>query len=104
LLEPPGLAAQISAANLSGVAEDVKAFLAACAAGQRAATTERRPALETAIRALRVVEAAGESLRSGRVVEIEPSGRLPFGDEDAPILTSSLAADAPGTLPLKFES
>ncbi len=111
LWEPPGLAVQVSAANLAGVVEDVKAFLAACVVEphKAALTAETRPPLESAVRALRVIEAAAESVRAGRMIEIEPSGpRVEsaadhfnadhFNDEVASPLTQVL-----GTLPLSFE-
>ena len=81
-LEPPGLAAHVSQANLIGLAEDLKSFLAAVAESSDAAAGERRAngdqpsaagnrdgavdahSLSGAARVLSVLEAAGASLRS----------------------------------------
>ena len=80
MVEPPGAAAHISAANLLGVTEDLKAFLNFCADEPHAA---RRGVLEGPVRALRLLEAATESLQTGRVVEIEPSARGSAWDSEA---------------------
>ena len=106
LWEPPGLAVQVSAANLAGVVEDAKAFLAASVVEphKAARSAEIRSPMESAVRALRVVEAAAPSLRSGRVVEIEPSGPRATSAED--FLNPEIAVpveQATGTLPLSFE-
>ena len=80
MTEPPGAAAQISSANLLGVSEDLKAFLNFCAQDEPRAA--RRGVLEGPVRVLRVLEAAAESLQTGRVVEIEPSARGTAWDSD----------------------
>ena len=104
LLEPPGLVAQISAANLVGVAEDVKAFIAWSVTKSRVAEQiERRPALEGSIRVLRVLEAAGESLRTGRIAEIEPSGPRPELEDASPVAESSAPAVI-ATLPFDWHN
>lgn len=108
LWEPPGLAVQISVANLVGVVEDVKAFLASCVVEphKAALSAEKRSPLESAVRALRVVEAASEAVHYGRMVEIEPSGPRPAGDSELRDETApSVAQNAvvTGTLPLSFD-
>jgi hypothetical protein len=104
LLEPPGLVAQISAANLVGVAEDIKAFIAWSVAKTRVAEQmERRPALEGSIRVLRVLEAADESLRTGRIIGIEPSGPRPETEDAAPVAELALPA-VTATLPFDWET
>lgn len=103
LLEPPGLAAQISAANSVGVSEDVKAFLAWSVAKSRAEQSARRPALEGAIRVLRVLEAVGESLRSGRIVEVEPSGPRAALQETEPVVEPA-TPPVMATLPLDWSA
>jgi hypothetical protein len=110
LWEPPGLAAQVSAANVVGIVEDVKAFLAACVLEPHKAALSSGPSpLESAVRALRVLEATAQSLHSGRVVEIEPSGprtaeqRAEQGaEEQLPPMSVITTRGAPetGTLPL----
>lgn len=115
--EPPGLAVQVSAANLVGIVEDVKAFLANCVAEPKAELVSGPSPLESAIRALRVLEAATQSLHSGRVVEIEPSRpRSQSGSQNrsedaaetlletsAPAGRGTAEAQETGTLPLFFE-
>lgn len=76
-IEPPGLASHVSAANIGGVAEDIKLFLAA---ENPAANRETHAAFETdfyqdgceAARAMQLLEAASESLQSGTLVTIAP--------------------------------
>ncbi len=78
LLEPPGLATHVSAASVAGVAEDLKAFLAACA---HPGTDVSRPQAWTAAqRALLLLEAAGRSLQTGAIVEVPEGG----GDSPTP--------------------
>ena len=84
LLEPPGLGVHLSTANVAGVAEDLKGFLAMCvedtAGAPDAALLGTTPAAETlgaehllgAARALQLIEAANESLADNRCIEIEP--------------------------------
>lgn len=104
VLEPPGLVAQISTANLVGIAEDVKAFLAWRVAKSPAREqAERRPALEGAIRVLRVLEAASESLRTGQLVGIEPSGPRPLHEDVSPVAEPMVPAIT-GTLPFDWEN
>lgn len=114
LLEPPGLAVQVSAANVAGMAEDLKEFLGACVVDEKIAERtstarsgpERSP-LEPAVRALRVIEAASQSLGGGRVIHIEPSGtHLPMAETLAELPgepSGELVPLASGTLPLAFE-
>jgi predicted dehydrogenase len=103
LWEPPGLAAQISASNVVGVAEDVKAFLSWCVSKTRLEEqSERRPALESTIRALRVLEATAESLRTGRIVEVEPSGPRPLLEDTSPVADPVMPA-VTGTLPFDWK-
>ena len=111
LWEPPGLAVQVSAANLAGVVEDVKAFLASCVEEphieslKTALAAQGRSPLESAVRALRVVEAAAESVRCGRVIEIEPSGPRLAETLGSEAEAENFVAAAPlvGTLPLTFD-
>jgi predicted dehydrogenase len=77
LLEPPGLAAHVSSANIVGLAEDLKAFLAACVeepstVGATSPGITATDSLIGAARPLQVIEAANESLVSGNIVEFEP--------------------------------
>jgi len=78
LLEPPGMGVHLSTANVAGLAEDLKEFLAACVANEAVApdalatgSTQGGEILLGAARALQVIEAAGESLATGRCIEIE---------------------------------
>jgi len=66
LLEPPGLAAHVSSANIAGLAEDLKAFLAATVEPLESPET---PGLGDAANALEVLEAAGRAVGSGQIVE-----------------------------------
>ena len=70
--EPPGLAAHVSAPNLAGYAEDLKAFLSVCTDNPAPFGAER--ALDDAARALSVLEATLEALESGAPVAIEARG------------------------------
>ena len=108
LLEPPGLAAHVSAANVIGLSEDLKAFLTACAedqsgaagasisaavngasrdAASRDGASANFHSLSGAARALQLVEAVNESLAVGGPVAV-PSLR-----ETAPSHESLLARD-----------
>jgi predicted dehydrogenase len=106
--EPPGLAPNISAANVLGVAENLKAFLAACAAdGEKTHSgkdVERvtETSLRSAFHALHLLESAGQSLRDGASVKVEPghhdderTEHLPSSENFAPA-----ASAANLTLPL----
>lgn len=82
-IEPPGLASHVSAANIGGVAEDVKLFLAAQNLAEShktepdAAGGEHcQDGRETA-RAIQLLEAAAESLKTGAIVSIEPLSMFP---------------------------
>ncbi len=75
LWEPPGLAAHVSASNLAGYGEDLKAFLEVCVNNPAPFNAER--ALGGAARALGALEAAFASLESGTVQPIEARGALP---------------------------
>lgn len=85
-LEPPGLASYISAANIAGLAEDVKAFLAAVA-GQEPVSDGRiqteTSGLVEAAQILGCLEAAGEAVAGGRIVEWGPvpSAAKPAGKQ-----------------------
>jgi predicted dehydrogenase len=104
VLEPPGQVAQISSANLVGVAEDIKAFLAWRVTKSPAREqADRRPALEGSIRVLRVLEAAAESLRTGQIVGIEPSGPRPLHEDVSPVADPAIPA-VTGTLPFEWRS
>ncbi len=74
LWEPPGLAAHVSAANLGGYAEDLKAFLEVCVNNPAPFNAER--ALDGAARALGALEAALHSLDGGGLKTIEARGTL----------------------------
>lgn len=69
-IEPPGAASHVSAANVNGVADDLKAFVAATV------DTKAPHVVETdgrqASRVLQVLEAAAQSLESGAPAKIEP--------------------------------
>lgn len=82
LWEPPGLAAHVSAANLSGYAEDLKAFLEVCVHNPAPFNAER--ALGGAARALGALEATFASLESGNLQPIEARGPLPESNETSP--------------------
>lgn len=76
LWEPPGLAAHVSASNLAGYAEDLKAFLEVCVNNPAPFNAER--ALGGAARVLGALEATFASLQSGMVQPIEARGPLPI--------------------------
>ncbi len=68
--EPPGLSHHVSSANISGLAEDLKAFLAWCVAPEKesdALLNESNAGLHAAMTALWVLEAAARSLRDGQI-------------------------------------
>ena len=81
--EPPGLAPHVSAANLAGYSEDIKAFLALCADNPAPFNAER--ALDAAARSLATLEAAFESLENEVPVLVQARGVQPdaFVDEAA---------------------
>ena len=70
--EPPGLAPHVSAPNLSGYAEDLKAFLSVCTDNPAPFGAER--ALDDAARALSVAESALEAAHGGASVPVEARG------------------------------
>lgn len=74
LWEPPGLAAHVSAANVAGYAEDLKAFLEVCVNNPAPFNAER--ALGGAARSLGALEATFASLQSGAPQPIEARGAL----------------------------
>ena len=84
LWEPPGLAAHVSGANLSGYGEDIKAFLSVCADNPAPFNAER--ALDDAARALGVWEAVLQSLETGAPVAIEARGVVLDDQAPAPLL------------------
>lgn len=77
-IEPPGVSTHVSAANLSGVADDLRAFLAATvdAKAPHVAETDGREAA----RVLQVLEAIGLSLDNNELIAIEPL-RVPSGHQ-----------------------
>ena len=80
-IEPPGLAPHVSAANIGGVAEDIKLFLAAeipMLQSKSAAFSEAYQDGREAARAMQLLEAAAESLKTGAVVAIAPLSSLPL--------------------------
>lgn len=90
-IEPPGIASHISVANVNGVADDLRAFVAATALAKtpHGVETDGRQAS----RVLQVLEAAAQSLASGAPAIIEPL-HVPTAHQR---LFASLEAD--GTLP-----
>lgn len=72
LWEPPGLAPHVSASNLAGYAEDLKAFLALCVHNPAPFNAER--ALDGAARAIGALEATFLSLQSAGTRAIEARG------------------------------
>lgn len=110
-IEPPGLASHVSAANIGGIAEDIKLFLAA------PNSLESRTAMHDfkaadfcwdgreAARAMQLLEAAAQSLKTGVPITIAPltslspqSARIQNIDEKNP--KNGFAA--PLTLPLNL--
>lgn len=107
VLEPPGLTTHVTAANIVGMAEDLKAFLASCAE-EPAATGDASPnarMLLSVARSLQLCEAVAVSLREERSVEIEPLrldtpfNNVPDGDGASP---ASESPAIPMTLPLQL--
>jgi hypothetical protein len=100
-IEPPGLAAHVSSANVNGVAEDIKAFLTECAGKAEPDNTDW---LEVA-RVLAVGQAAVRARETGQVVPVE---RLHFSDgqsaqggaRNGSAVGSTPASGVPLTLPL----
>jgi predicted dehydrogenase len=103
LFEPPGLAMHVTAPNVAGVAEEVKAFLAACVdpALDNTATNDdaNLEILTETARVLQLIEATAESLQTGQLVQIDP---LVHGHTRRPPTPDTVAAEAPppATLPL----
>ncbi len=96
--EPPGLAPHVSAPGVAGVAEDVKAFLAACAG--TAPLLGAETALFEPARALTLLEAARRSLESG---ELESVAARSFASVEAlPIETEARPLAAPENLTLQL--
>jgi len=87
--EPPGLAPHLTAANLSGYGEDIKAFLATCSDNPAPYNAER--ALREAARSLSIIESAFTSLETGLTTSIQPRGVLP-PDEAKPAKAKEEAA------------
>ena len=110
LLEPPGMIAHITAANVLGVAEDLKAFLAACAGESEPFTNRqqtgqseaREPALFDAVQPLALLEAINTALNSGEPAHVEAwdtvstssAGFVAAGETPRPVTA------LPSTLPL----
>lgn len=110
-MEPPGLTTHISTANTTGVAEDLKAFLGTCAeglegndmAGDGVGEDSSDAMLTGAMRALQLLEAAGASLTSERLIEIESLRAVQQKAEGADNGVAKGAAAATAfTLPLQL--
>lgn len=69
-IEPPGIASHISVTNINGVADDLRAFVAASADAKTPHVVETDG--RQASRVLQVLEAAAQSLESGAPAAIEP--------------------------------
>ena len=95
--EPPGMAPHLSAANLAGYAEDLKAFLSVCTDNPAPFNAER--ALDESARALSVLEATLSALESGGVVNVEARG-LARAVADETAVSEAIAVDAPRNLTL----
>jgi predicted dehydrogenase len=95
--EPPGMAAHVSSANVLGLSEDVKGFLAATA--NEAAEEIPEADWEFEVRVLALMEAIRRSLESGSVEEVQlrsvtaSPGRGPVSRTASPVenLTLNLA-------------
>ena len=110
LLEPPGMIAHVTAANVLGVAEDLKAFLAACAGESEASLTRFQPdgnesrerSLFDAVQPLALLESINKALQSGDKVCVATADAVPLPSSD----TVQTKRDAqpvtalPSTLPL----
>jgi predicted dehydrogenase len=83
LWEPPGLATHVSASNLSGYGEDLKAFLAVCVNNPAPFNAER--ALDGAARALGALEATFLALETGVTQSIEARGPQTLAREVATV-------------------
>lgn len=98
-IEPPGLAAHISAANVNGLAEDIKAFLGECA------SQESKPDNADWLEVARVLASGEAALRARETNQVAQVERLHFPDNQNPNnnntrSASTPAATAPLTLPL----
>lgn len=96
-IEPPGLAAHVSSANLGGVADDLRAFIG-LTIGEKMAHSPQADGRE-ASRALQVVEAIAQSLQTGSLEIVEPL-RVPTAHQRlfaAMELTEVDPSEAPGT-------
>ena len=94
--EPPGLAAHVSAPNLAGYGEDLKAFLEVCVNNPAPFNAER--ALGGAARALGALETAFTSLENGTLQPIEARGALPAAtgisqEHDSPLPPRNLTLE-----------
>ncbi len=98
--EPPGLAAHVSSANLSGYAEDLKAFLEVCVHNPAPFNAER--ALDGAARALGALEGAFKSLESGALQAIEARGAAFFDGGDCSVIPHAPVAPPPRNLTLEL--
>jgi hypothetical protein len=74
VLEPPGLTTHVTAANVAGMAEDLKAFLTVCAGEPARATdiTSNEQMLLGVARCLQLGEAVSAACAEERSIEIEP--------------------------------
>jgi len=101
ILEPPGMSTHVTAANVAGMAEDLKAFLTSCVEDAPPAVSAANDlALLSTARSLQLCEAAALSIEQGRSVELEmlrvdapKPGKSESGDTKA-------SAAIPMTLPL----
>lgn len=110
LLEPPGMIAHVTAANVLGVAEDLKAFLAACAADGESILHRQRSghgqagehSLFDAVQPLALLESINAALQGGERVFVTSVDEMPLPVSDI-VPTRREAPPAtvlPSTLPL----
>jgi predicted dehydrogenase len=110
LLEPPGMIAHVTAANVLGVAEDLKAFLAACAGENETSSTRHEPSRSVvrehsildAVGPLALLDAINTALATGESVHVPALDldMLTVNGKVAPAEVPQPAASIPSTLPL----
>lgn len=100
LWEPPGLAPHVSAPNLAGVSEDLKAFLAACVGAAPLLGAET--ALFEPARAVALLQTAENALQSGQMESVIIPV-LSGGAPDKTIVSPNQTAGAPENLTLFLE-
>jgi predicted dehydrogenase len=103
--EPPGLTNHVTAANVSGVAEDLKEFLSWCAEDDASNATSARgeKSLQAAVQTLRWMEAAAQAAREENVVTVNARGSIATGCNVAAESSAqrvSIAAESSLVLPL----